>query len=265
MIPVQRIERDWLWAKVEYDGSRFLGFQTQSHGPTVQDELERAVQEVTGLKTRVIGAGRTDRGVHARGQMIAFQSGWKHDLSDLHRALNAVLAADVAIVEMGYAPEGFHPRFSPARRVYRYTLLNQAWRSPLARRLAWHVPPPLNLGRMAEASRCLVGTHDFATFGRAPEAGGRPGSSATVRTVAGAEWHEERPFLVFEIEANAFLFRMVRSIVGMLVWVGSGRMSPRAFEAMLEARDRSQVKQIAPAHGLCLVNVDYVMREGVVQ
>jgi tRNA pseudouridine38-40 synthase len=246
-----------LWAKIEYDGTGFWGFQVQAQGRTVQGEIERALRSVTGTETRVIGAGRTDRGVHARGQVIAFEVGWPHELSDLHRALNAVLAADVAILEIGRAPEGFHPRFSAVQRAYRYQILNRQWPSPIERRIAWHIAQDLDVERMVQASGCLVGSHDFATFGRPPQ------GDNTVRSVFRAEWQEQRPFLTFDIEADAFLYRMVRSMVGTLVQVGQGQISPAEFEGMLPARDRSLVQRLAPAHGLCLIRVDYATREGV--
>lgn len=247
-------------ATVEYDGTHFFGFQVQARERTVQGEIERALEQVTGSATRVIGAGRTDRGVHARGQVIAFEGRWRHGLADFQRALNAVLAADVSILKIGLAPEGFHPRFSARGRAYRYTLLNRAWRSPLERRTAWHVALKLDVPRMSQASACLVGTHDFATFGRSPQETSNP---TTIRTVVKAQWQAQPPFLFFDIEANAFLYRMVRSIVGTLVLVGLEQVSVEAFEAMLRARDRSQIKQVAPAHGLCLMRVDYATSEGV--
>jgi len=246
-----------LWAKVEYDGTDFSGFQLQARERTVQGEIERALERVTGAKTRVVGAGRTDQGVHARGQVVSFVVEWRHNLPDLHRALNAVLAADVAIVEMGLAPEGFHPRFSAFNRAYRYTILNRPRRSPLERRTAWHVTCKLDMAQMAQACCCLVGTHDFATFGRPPA------GDNTVRTVVRAEWQEQGSWLTFDIEASAFLYRMVRSIVGMLVQVGRGQVLSAEFETALRARDRSLVRRVAPAHGLCLVRVDYP--EGVLQ
>jgi tRNA pseudouridine38-40 synthase len=257
--PRERQVLGWhrLWARVEYDGTDFYGFQIQARERTVQGEIERALDRVTGKETRVTGAGRTDRGVHARGQVIGFEAEWRHDLLDLQRALNAVLAADVSLLEMGLAAEGFHPRFSARSRTYRYTLLNQQWPSPLARRTAWHVVQELDVAQMAQASGCLVGTHDFSTFGSPPR------GENTVRTVRRAEWKERETFYTFDIEANAFLYRMVRSIVGVLMFVGCGQLSPGEFEAMLQARDRSQVRQVAPAHGLCLVQVDYP--EGVLQ
>lgn len=244
-------------AKVEYDGTDFYGFQVQAVERTVQGEIERALEAVTGDRVRVVGAGRTDRGVHAKGQVVSFSAAWRHELPDLHRALNATLAADVAILELDVAPEGFHPRFSALRRVYRYTVLNQRQRSPLERRMAWQVARRLDQERMAEASQSLLGTQDFATFGQPPQ-----GENA-VRTVFRAEWRADGPRLWFDIEANAFLYRMVRSIVGTLVQVGWGQLQPHEIAPLLRARDRSLVKQVAPAHGLCLMQVDYAAREGV--
>lgn len=251
------------WAKVEYDGSDFFGFQVQARERTVQGEIERALEAVTGGASRVVGAGRTDRGVHAQGQVVAFAALWKHrlrpnrGLGDLQRALNAVLAADVAIMDLGLAPEGFHPRFSALQRAYQYTLLVQPWRSSLARRTAWHLAQSLDVEAMAQASQHLVGTHDFATFGRAPQ------GDNTVRTVQRADWQQSVPFLAFDIEANAFLYRMVRSIVGTLVQVGSGQITAEEFRRILRAADRSQVRQVAPPQGLCLMRVDYAMQYAI--
>jgi tRNA pseudouridine38-40 synthase len=251
------VDRHQLWARIEYDGTEFFGFQIQAQERTVQGEIERALEQVTGSRTRVSGAGRTDRGVHAQGQVIGFEATWRHDLLDLHRALNAVLASDVVLVEMGEALEGFHPRFSALRRAYRYTLLNQPWRSPLKRRSTWHIEQRLDVDRMAQASRYLVGSHDLASFGKPPQ------GENTVRTVFRAEWQRQRPLITFDIEANAFLYRMVRSIVGTLVQVGLGHITVDEFRMRLEARDRSQSKVIAPSQGLCLMRVDYP--EGVLQ
>lgn len=250
-------ERVQLWARVEYDGTDFYGFQVQARERTVQGEIERALTQVTRTETRVTGAGRTDRGVHARGQVISFETVWRHGLSDLQRALNAVLSTDVAILEMGLAPEGFHPRFSALSRTYRYTVLNQPWRSPLARRATWHVAQKLELDRMIQASRHLVGCHDFSAFGSPPQ-----GENA-VRTVHRAEWRRRGILLTFDIEANAFLYRMVRKIVGALVQVGWGQVSANGFKVILQSQDLSRTKWLAPAQGLCLMQVDYP--EGVLQ
>lgn len=254
---LQAAGRYRLWAEVEYDGTDFFGFQIQARERTVQGEIERTLERVTGAKSRVTGAGRTDQGVHARGQVVSFEAAWRHDLADLQRALNAVLAADVAITEMGLASGGFHPRFSATSRTYRYVIRNRPWRSPLERRTAWHVNHELGVTWMAQAAGCLVGTHDFATFGRPPT------GDSTVRTVIRAQWQQPGSLLTFDIEANAFLYRMVRSIVGTLVQVGRGQISPEEFELALQARDRALIRQVAPAHGLCLMRVDYP--EGVLQ
>jgi tRNA pseudouridine38-40 synthase len=256
-VPLEAGEPRRFWAKVEYDGTDFCGFQVQAAERTVQGEIERALEAVTGARTRVVGAGRTDSGVHARGQVVSFTAEWRHGLPDLHRALNAVMGADLAILEMDLAPEGFHPRFSATRRAYRYTILNRPWRSPLERRTAWQIAQKLDLDRMADASLSLIGTQDFATFGQPPQ------GVNTVRTVFGAGWQGEGARLWFDIEANAFLYRMVRSIVGTLVLVGRGQLSPQEIKSFLLARDRSLIKQLAPAHGLCLMRVDYAAREGV--
>jgi tRNA pseudouridine38-40 synthase len=247
------------WAQVEYDGTDLAGFQLQAQERTVQGELERALWKVTEVETRVTGAGRTDSGVHACGQIISFEVEWRHALADLQRALNALLPADVAIPHMGVAPPGFHPRFDALNRTYQYKVLTQPWRSPLDRRIAWHLPYQLDLDRMAQASHCLVGTHDFSAFGRPPQ------GENSVRTVSEAEWRESGRFLVFDITANAFLYHMVRNVVGSLVLVGLGQLSPDQFERMLAARDSGQVAvpgyRVAPAHGLCLMRVDYGIKE----
>ncbi|HNR97621.1 MAG TPA: tRNA pseudouridine(38-40) synthase TruA [Anaerolineae bacterium] len=257
-----------VWARVEYDGTDFYGFQVQARERTVQGEIERAIRAVTGHAARVVGAGRTDRGVHAQGQVIAFTANWKHGLPALQGALNATLAPDVAILALGPAAEEFHPRFSARSRTYRYSVANRPCRLALERRHAWHVATRLDHDRMSAAGRCLVGKKDFSTFGR-PLHGDN-----TLRTVFRAEWEcpagtgrsQEGKLLVFEIEADAFLYRMVRSVVGTLVRVGLGELTAQEFEGLLRARDRSQIRLVAPAQGLCLARVDYdATFQGVVQ
>lgn len=239
-------------ATVEYDGTDYCGFQWQDGQPTVQGELERALAVATQEEIRITAAGRTDAGVHARGQVIAFHTGWRHSLEELERALNALLAEDVAVRDLTLAEEGFHPRFSASSREYRYTILNQWVRSPLARRFAYHWPQPLNVEVMQQATQELVGTHDFATFGQPPQ------GENTVRQVLRATWSREGLFIYFDIEANAFLQRMVRSIVGTLLRVGSGALSLQDFVQILHAADRSLAGPVAPPHGLCLMRVNYV-------
>jgi tRNA pseudouridine38-40 synthase len=238
-------------AIVAYDGTDYLGFQRQASGRTVQEVLETALERITGTRVRVLAAGRTDAGVHAEGQVIAFDTTWRHSLADLQRAMNAVLPQDSAVRELTQAASDFHPRFDALSRLYRYTVLNAPVRSPITRRTSLHWRTPLNLEAMESATALVVGEHDFATFGRPPQGG------TTVRCVFEAGWVTNPPWLFFEIEANAFLFRMVRSIVGTALEVGQGRLTPSQFGAIFVSRDRSQAGQTAPAHGLCLIKVRY--------
>jgi tRNA pseudouridine38-40 synthase len=238
-------------AIVAYDGTDFLGLQRQASGRTVQNVLETALERITGAQTRVLAAGRTDAGVHAEGQVIAFDTDWRHSLSDLERAMNAVLPQDVAVRNVDRVPADFHPRYRAQSRRYRYTIYNAAVRSPGVRRMSLFLRASLGLSAMEVATALVVGEHDFAAFGRPTQ------GEVTVRRVIEAAWVAEPPWLFFEIEANAFLFRMVRSIVGTLLEVGQGRLSPDEFAAILASRDRSRAGQTAPAHGLCLICVRY--------
>lgn len=234
-----------------YDGTEYLGFQRQANAPSVQAALETALAQVTQEAITVVAAGRTDAGVHAEGQVIGFDTEWRHGLVDLQRALNAVLPADVAVREVAEVAPGFHPRYDARSRWYRYTVYNAPVRSPLARRTSLHVAAELDVGAMQEAARWLVGQRDFAAFGQPPQ------GETTVRQVYRAEWDENPPWLFFDIEANAFLSRMVRSIVGTLLRVGRGEMTLEEFAAVVASRDRSQAGPTAPAHGLCLMEVRY--------
>ncbi len=238
-------------AVVAYDGTDYGGFQRQNNALTVQEVLEAVLAQITQEAVPILAAGRTDAGVHALGQVIAFDTAWRHGLDDLQRALNAVLPADIAVLEVEEASRGFHPRYDARSRRYRYTLYNALVRLPLGRRYSLHVAAPLDVEAMQRAARFLIGEHDFATFGQAFK-----GRSA-VRRVLVAEWGGESTHLRFDIEANAFLYRMVRSIVGTLLQVGRGDMDVETFAAVLAARDRSQAGPTVPPHGLCLIEVKY--------
>lgn len=240
-----------LMAIVEYDGTEYLGFQIQRDGRTVQGEIERALAVVTQYRTRVVGAGRTDAGVHARGQVIHFTVPWGHSLADLHRALNAVLPADVAIIALREAPSGFHARYDARSREYVYTIYNGTVRSPLAVRYAYHFARPLDVQAMDHACACLVGTHDFLPFGWPPR------GENTVRTVYRAHCWREGDFVYVELEADAFLRAMVRRIVGNLLLVGTGELSVEGFAQLLSLRHRHTPAVAVPARGLCLVRVNY--------
>ncbi len=218
----------------------------------MQGALEQALQRLTGQKVRIRYAGRTDAGVHAEGQVIAADVVWRHSLADLERAWNVLLPSDVAVRALAeYDDPRFHPRFSARSRVYRYTVWTAPWRSPLHRRYAHHVPRPLDVERMNQAAAALIGSHDFASFGQPTQ------GDSTVREVLRAGWQTQQWMLFFEIEANAFLRRMVRTVVGTLLEVGIGRRSVENVSQTLAAQDRAQAAAPAPACGLCLVEVKY--------
>jgi len=243
-------------ANIAYDGTDFVGFQRQAddRGRTVQGELEAALAKVCSARCAVVGAGRTDAGVHATGQVVAFEVDWKHSLEVLQRALNANLPADVSVNSLAACAQDFHPRYSAKSRTYEYTAYVSPVRHPMLRRFAWHLERRPDVGAMNEAARLLVGVHDFAAFGSPPS--GRPEES-TVREVLRAGWHEVGDCLRFTIEANAFLFRMVRRIVMALMRVGWHEYAPDVINSMLESKDAQRVKGLAPACGLCLVEVKY--------
>ncbi len=248
-------------ATVAYDGTDFLGFQLQASGRTVQGVLEAALRRLTGAETRVVGSGRTDAGVHAMGQVVAFRTSWRHDLADLQRALDAVLPPDLAVDALGLASEDWHPRFSAKWRHYRYTVLNRPVRSPLMRRYAHLVTQPLRLDLLQGAADTLLGEHDFASFGRPMQAG-----ETTVRVIHRAEWNAVDHLLTFDVIGNAFLRRMVRTLVGNMLRVGSSaetvgqsgsQWTTSWLAEVLAARDRSKAAAPAPACGLCLMHVEY--------
>jgi len=247
---------------VEYDGTDYAGFQLQPNRRTIQGELERALQRLTGGQVRVHGAGRTDAGVHAKGQVVSFQAGWRHPLATLQRAMNAILPRDVAIRDLAEAEATFHARYSATRRLYVYQVYHCAVRSPLLDRFAHYAPGALDVTAMNAAARCLCGRRDFAAFGQ-PTVG-----DVTLRQVFRAEWSvdgaearqtpPEGPRRYrFEIEANAFLRGMVRRMVGALLSVGLGALAPSEVEAILASRDISRASPPAPACGLCLWQVRY--------
>lgn len=239
-------------AQVEYDGTDYFGFQVQSGKPTVQGALEKAAARLTGEPARIRYAGRTDAGVHALGQVIAAKVHWRHPLHDLERAWNALLPPDIAIREVREVEDAqFHPRFSARSRVYRYTLWTASWRSPLAQRYAHHEPRALDPAAMNEAAALLVGVHDFASFGQPTQ------GESTTREVYAAYWQADGHLWRFEIEANAFLRRMVRTVVGTLIEVGKGWRSVDDVATLLAARDRALTAPPAPPRGLCLVEVKY--------
>ena len=233
-----------------YDGTGYAGFQVQPNARTVQGELERALSKVCDEEAvRVTGAGRTDAGVHASGQVIDFRTASALDGSTIGRGVNALLPEDIAVSALEPAGEDFHARFSATGRTYEYRIRHAPERDPLERRRELHIAGPLDVAAMRDASAHLVGRKDFSSFAAGP--GG-------VRSVRRAEWCEPGIGQVrFEITADAFLRGMVRAIVGTLLWVGRGKIDARTFEKIVAANDRSMAGPSAPANGLCLIDVEY--------
>lgn len=239
-------------ALIEYDGTDYFGFQRQIKSqPTIQSEIEQALTDLTRFPVTLTGSGRTDRGVHATGQVVSFDIDWRHSSSALQRALNVKLPKDIVFLQIKEAPPTFHPRFDAKRREYAYQVIIDPIRRPLQRRSAWQIIQMLDVERMNLAASNLIGEHDFATFGTPPQG---PNS---VRELFTAYWEQMDNRLIFHVEANAFLYRMVRSLVGSLVAVGKGSWSVDDFVAALQACDRSRVAPVAPPQGLCLVAVTY--------
>lgn len=243
-------------ATLAYDGTAYQGFQRQiGNTPTIQLAVENAIAAVTHQEATVLAAGRTDTGVHAVGQVIAFDVEWKHSDETLLKAINAHLPDDIALQDITQQ-SGFHPRFDAVSRRYRYTILNTSYRQPLLRHRAWHLYGTLDTDGMQAAARRLIGKHDFATFGKPPR------GENTVRTVSMSEWTQQPErsgrLLIYQIEADAFLQHMVRRVVGMLVEVGRGAISLVEFEAVFRSADLSKAIAPAPPQGLVLEAVRYL-------
>src|SRR5438093_5663662 len=234
-------------ARVEYDGTDFAGFQVQPGARTVQGELEAALARLAGgRRLRVDGAGRTDAGVHASDQVIAFTYDGRLAAEDLGRALDALLPADIAIHGLRRAPGGFHPRHAARYREYRYTVWNGP-RSPLRERQALGVRVPLDVASMASAGQALVGRHDFSAFGAADR--------GPIRTLHWVRVRRTGSLVTIDVAADAFLRGMVRRIVAVLLEAGRGKMSTAEVAAALDARRPALDGAMAPAHGLSLRRV----------
>jgi len=262
---------------VSYDGTRFVGWQRQADGVSIQGLLEEALARFEGAAVTVHGAGRTDAGVHALGQVASVQITSAHPTGAVARGLNASLPPDVRVIDIREAAVDFHARFSARTKTYRYLLRNASIVSPFERAFVWHVPEALDLDAMRTAARALLGTHDFAAF---RTAGGD--TKETVRTIVGSELTllsenvgagfsrpsvrlkadpttvlGDHSLLAYEITGDGFLRHMVRAIAGTLVEIGRGQRPAASMAALLAGGTRAQAGATAPPQGLFLVRVDY--------
>jgi len=245
-------------ARLAYDGTAYNGFQRQlEHIPTIQLAVEKSISNITRQHVSIIGAGRTDTGVHAVGQVIAFDVDWKHSDTALLLAINSQLPVDIALQEI-WQQDGFHPRYDALSRQYVYTVAGLKIRNPLLNRQTWQLfGQELDIDRMQAAAQQLIGMHDFGTFGTPPQ----EGSTNTVREVYLSQW-EQVPsdygdLYTYRIRATAFLYHMVRRVVGTLVQVGLGKLTVDEFTVIFKSCDIQQAKILAPPQGLVFEAVAY--------
>ena len=238
---------------IEYDGSRYHGWQHQKNERTIQGELEQALARLTAQPVVVIGSGRTDAGVHAEGQVASFHCDTRLSANELQKGLNSLTPDDIVIKRCEPAAETFHARYDAISKTYRYCILNRAVPPAVGRQYAWWIRKKLDVDRMRLAIDCIIGTHDFKAF----EGSGSPRSTTERRVVRAVITKQKAQYLFCEIEADGFLRYMVRNLVGTLADVGLHRITPDDFKDILFSRNRSRAGITAPAKGLFLMAVKY--------
>ena len=237
---------------VAYDGTNYNGFQRQKNGVGVQQVLEQALSELCGEKILLKAAGRTDAGVHALGQVISFATEATIPAENISRAIRYLLPGDIVVCKGEEVTKDFHARYSAKEKTYKYKIIRTPIVDPCLRNYSWEIKEELDLPAMEKATKYLVGTHDFSAFRNT-------GSEMTtpVRTIKEAKWKKQGKEYTFTITGNSFLYRMVRNLVGCLVKVGKGKITPEQFQKILAGKDRKAVGMAAPAQGLYLVKVTY--------
>lgn len=237
---------------VAYDGTDYCGWQIQKNGITVEEVLNRALSRLTGEKITVVGASRTDAGVHARGNVAVFDTDTRIPAERIVYAVNALLPEDVVVVRSEEVPAGWHPRKCVSVKTYEYRILNKEFPDPVRMRDTYFVSFSLDIERMRRAAEYLKGEHDFKSFCSAQTA-----VETTVRTIYDLDIKKEGEIITIRVRGNGFLYNMVRIIAGTLAGVGRGYFEPEDMERMLEAKDRTQAGVTAPPQGLTLVGIEY--------
>jgi tRNA pseudouridine38-40 synthase len=250
---------------VAYDGTEFRGFAESVGVRSVMGELRAAIETIVRAPVELVGAGRTDAGVHGWGQVVSGEIPASTDLDRMVRSVNGICGPAIAVRAAAWVPPEFSARFSATSRTYHYDVWNERTPHPLLARTAWHVPEPLDVAAMNTAAAQLVGEHDFSSFCRRPKPAPGTADPSLVRHLHVARWSVpstpwDGRLLRFEITASSFCHQMVRSIVGTCVDVGRGRRDPASIGAVLEAQDRNAAGQVAPPTGLVLWSVDYAGR-----
>lgn len=237
---------------IEYKGTDYLGFQKQPKGPTIQGELEKALEILLKEKAKVVGASRTDAGVHATGQVVNFRTSSRMEDGRIKNGLNGILSQDIVVKEAVEVPTTFHARRGAVSREYCYLIWNEPYPAALKKEFVYFVPQPLNLRVMRQALKSLMGTHDFTSFCVASSS-----KKGCQRTVKEATIEKKGQLVWIRIQADAFVHQMVRSIVGTLVEIGLGKRKPEEMREILESKNRRKAGKTAPAHGLILTEVRY--------
>lgn len=238
---------------IEYDGTDYFGWQIQKGKPTVQGEITKVLERILGEKIKLIGAARTDSGVHALRQVTHFKTrNEKLSTDSLSKALNSLLPADIVIKEVKKVPHSFHARYSAKSKIYRYQILKQLLPSALERRFSWHIPESLHWRKIREASKYFVGKHDFSPF--SVTGSSRKNKQCTVKNF---KIRKAKNLYILQIEADYFLYKMVRRIVGALIEVGREKIEPEYIRTLLNGKASTLRARTAPPHGLFLVKVKY--------
>ncbi len=237
---------------IQYDGTNYCGWQKQKNGISIQEEIEKAIFIVTGEKVNLIGAGRTDKGVHAQGQVANFLTSSSIPADKFKYALNSKLPEDIKVIESELVDDSFHSRYDALGKKYTYIIYNRRILNPLYRNYSYHVPYKLNFHYMEEAAKYFLGTHDFSAF-----MASNSSVKSTIRTIYNIDLKKDKDLICISIKGNGFLYNMVRIIVGTLVEVGSGKLNPNSIPNIIESKDRKKAGHTAPAKGLYLDEVYY--------